>query len=714
MRTANHSLDKEAVRAAYPVEDVIGETIELRRRGRELVGPCPFHDDEHPSLNVNVKKQAFLFRACGEGGDVFAWVEKLYNVTFNEALHRLADSNGHREIASRQASKALRAKPRQDEIERLTRLSDEEAMRRLREERHLLPKTLEHFGVEPNFEAQAWTYPVEGGQRFKHYHGRTPQRDKYWCTPGVNNQLYGLADVPDGAKRVVWANGELAVMACWQNDVTAVCGFGEGLMPDGAAEALLAKRAAQVLVTPDRDDAGQKGATKTAQALADAGLTVTIGEIPPDWVEGIESADVGDLASVFRSPAQFGAAIDRIAGEAKPVAAFAHSATPLGRTAHVEGGQFGDCGDTERSRRDTATVEVNIDGGVGLVAPADSLARVRKHVMDRVARGEVTVVRACQDAGISRSRFYELRARYRQYGDAGLRPKPRPRRPDRRLPPPLVDAIVAYAVEHPTEGPRGIAARLRVPRFGGWQVSHGGVSNVLKRAGLNRTLARLAAAEALAASEGGPLTERTLRDLRALERGGRPPPGQRDPRGRALRRHDVRRQPQGRGQDLAIHGRGRRLLLRLRTGRGRGAPRGHRGAVLGARRAAGLPPAGHPGAASHRGWRSRVQSRFPRRLSPPQGAAAPAPAAQPRSQRLRGTLPGHLSAPALPGRLPLSLLHPGRRPRCRSARLAALSTISSARIAATAPRAAARPPSCTAPTRSFSARTAGIHSTWRS
>ncbi len=100
-----------------------------------------------------------------------------------------------------------------------------------------------------------------------------------------------------------------------------------------------------------------------------------------------------------------------------------------------------------------------------------------------------------------------------------MRPKPRPRRPDRRLPPPLVDAIVAYAVEHPTEGPRGIAARLRVPRFGGWQVSHGGVSNVLKRAGLNRTLARLAAAEALAASEGGPLTERTLRDLRALERG---------------------------------------------------------------------------------------------------------------------------------------------------------------------------------------------------
>ena len=152
------------------------------------------------------------------------------------------------------------------------------------------------------------------------------------------------------------------------------------------------------------------------------------------------------------------------------------------------------------------------------MAPADSLARVRKHVIDRVAGGVVTVVPACRDAGISRSRFYELRARYRPYGEAGLRPKPRPRRPDRRLPAPLVDAIVAYAIEHPTEGPRSIAARLRVPRFGGWQVSHGGVYNALTRTGLNRTLARLAAAEALAASEGGPLTERTLRDLRSLER----------------------------------------------------------------------------------------------------------------------------------------------------------------------------------------------------
>ena len=153
------------------------------------------------------------------------------------------------------------------------------------------------------------------------------------------------------------------------------------------------------------------------------------------------------------------------------------------------------------------------------MAPADSLARLRKTLIDRAERRDAPVTQLCREAGISRSRFYELRARYRQYGEAGLRPKPRPtERPGRQLAEPLVDAIVAYAVEHPTHGQRTIADALARERFGGWRVSHGGVANVLRRAGLGRRLARLAAAESLAASEGGPLTERVLREVRAIER----------------------------------------------------------------------------------------------------------------------------------------------------------------------------------------------------
>jgi hypothetical protein len=108
------------------------------------------------------------------------------------------------------------------------------------------------------------------------------------------------------------------------------------------------------------------------------------------------------------------------------------------------------------------------------VAPADSLPRLRKALMDRAERREAPVTQLCAEAGISRSRFYELRARYRAYGEAGLRPKPRPtERPTRQVSEPLADAIVAYAVEHPTHGERTIALVLATEPFGGWQISHG-------------------------------------------------------------------------------------------------------------------------------------------------------------------------------------------------------------------------------------------------
>ena len=60
------------------------------------------------------------------------------------------------------------------------------------------------------------------------------------------------------------------------------------------------------------------------------------------------------------------------------------------------------------------------------MAPADSLARLRKTLMDRAERREAPVTQLCREAGVSRSRFYELQARYRAYGETGLRPKPRP------------------------------------------------------------------------------------------------------------------------------------------------------------------------------------------------------------------------------------------------------------------------------------------------
>lgn len=86
------------------------------------------------------------------------------------------------------------------------------------------------------------------------------------------------------------------------------------------------------------------------------------------------------------------------------------------------------------------------------MAPADSWARLRKALLDRAERREAPATQLCREAGISRSSFYELRARYRRYGEAGLRPKPRPTsRPDRQLPEPLVGTGVSQLPRRESE-----------------------------------------------------------------------------------------------------------------------------------------------------------------------------------------------------------------------------------------------------------------------
>ncbi len=82
------------VQQANDIVDVIGEHVSLKRKGREMVGMCPFHDDHRPSLNVNSVKQIFKCFACGAGGDVFKFIQMRENLTFPQAIERLAERAG--------------------------------------------------------------------------------------------------------------------------------------------------------------------------------------------------------------------------------------------------------------------------------------------------------------------------------------------------------------------------------------------------------------------------------------------------------------------------------------------------------------------------------------------------------------------------------------------------------------------------------------------
>ncbi|MHC4632473.1 MAG: CHC2 zinc finger domain-containing protein, partial [Planctomycetota bacterium] len=82
------------VQQANDIVDLISEHVSLKKKGREMVGLCPFHDDHRPSMYVNGAKQIFKCFACGAGGSIFTFIQMRENLTFPQTLQRLAERAG--------------------------------------------------------------------------------------------------------------------------------------------------------------------------------------------------------------------------------------------------------------------------------------------------------------------------------------------------------------------------------------------------------------------------------------------------------------------------------------------------------------------------------------------------------------------------------------------------------------------------------------------
>ena len=88
--------DVSAIRDKIRIEDLVGDYVQLRRAGADsLKGLCPFHDEKSPSFHVRPNHGHFHCFGCGEGGDVYAFVQKMEHVSFVEAVELLADRIGH-------------------------------------------------------------------------------------------------------------------------------------------------------------------------------------------------------------------------------------------------------------------------------------------------------------------------------------------------------------------------------------------------------------------------------------------------------------------------------------------------------------------------------------------------------------------------------------------------------------------------------------------
>ena len=82
------------IRNAADIVTIISDYIPLKMQGKNYFGICPFHDDHSPSMSVSKERQLYKCFVCNKGGNVFNFVKDYENISFIEAVKRVADKVG--------------------------------------------------------------------------------------------------------------------------------------------------------------------------------------------------------------------------------------------------------------------------------------------------------------------------------------------------------------------------------------------------------------------------------------------------------------------------------------------------------------------------------------------------------------------------------------------------------------------------------------------
>ena len=70
----------EELAAKNPIEEVVGQYVNLKRSGSNLFGLCPFHGEKTPSFTVYPENNSFYCFGCGAGGDVITFIKKITQI----------------------------------------------------------------------------------------------------------------------------------------------------------------------------------------------------------------------------------------------------------------------------------------------------------------------------------------------------------------------------------------------------------------------------------------------------------------------------------------------------------------------------------------------------------------------------------------------------------------------------------------------------------
>lgn len=316
------------------IESVVGSYVNLKRRGSNLVGLCPFHNEKTPSFTVYPENGSFYCFGCGAGGDVITFIRQIENLDYLEAVKYLADRAGLQVPEDGYDASMQRMKAAVLEINRtaaryfhacLLSPAGKPALDYLLG-RQLTMETIRHFGL--GYAPDSWDgllkHLVSKGYReqdilvadligrskrgtfYDRFRGRVmfPIIDLRGgviafggrILPGAEGAKYmNSSDTPvfkksrnmfalnfaknAGGERMILAEGYMDVISLHQAGFTnAVAALGTAFTAEQAR--LLSRYTKEVVVTLDADAAGQKATDRAMGILAEAGVGVRVLRIP--------------------------------------------------------------------------------------------------------------------------------------------------------------------------------------------------------------------------------------------------------------------------------------------------------------------------------------------------------------------------------------------------------------------------------------------------
>ena len=316
------------------LSEIAASYMQLKRRGRNLVGLCPFHGEKTPSFNISPEQGMFYCFGCGAGGDVITFIMKIENLDYLEAVKFLAqragmtipedsydDSMGKLRTriyeANREAARFF--------YQQLISPAGKAAMEYLKG-RELADSTIRHFGLgyspdsrfalsdhlrskgftEAELIAANLVFKTKSGKgvvdRFYDrvmfpiidvrgnviaFGGRIMNdgKPKYLNTSDTvvfnkSLNLFSLNNAKNAKSRsLILCEGYMDVISLNQAGFTeAVATLGTALTADQAA--LMKRYCDEVIICYDADEAGQKATARAIEILRRAGIVVRVLTIP--------------------------------------------------------------------------------------------------------------------------------------------------------------------------------------------------------------------------------------------------------------------------------------------------------------------------------------------------------------------------------------------------------------------------------------------------